>query len=61
MEQQNRWKSPYLWLAIAALVSFIAKQWIGIEIPQFDTFVDLALAAAMALGIVNNPTDKKNW
>lgn len=59
--EQNRWKSKYLWLAIAALVAFVTKEWAGIEIPQFNTFVDLALAVAIALGVVNNPTDKMNW
>lgn len=59
--EQNRWKSKYLWLAIAALIAFITKEWMGFEIPQFETFVDLALSAAIALGVVNNPTDGKNW
>lgn len=55
---QSRLKSPVLWGAIAALIAFVAKEWFGWEIPGWDTFVDLALAVAVALGVVNNPTSK---
>ena len=58
MEIQSRWKSPVLWLAIAALIAFITKEWVGWEIPQWDTFVQLVLAAAIAFGVVNSPTSK---
>lgn len=57
----ERLKSPVLWLAVAALVSFVTKNWMGVEIPQFDTFVELLLAALAAFGIVNNPTDKSHF
>jgi len=59
--KRNRLKSWALWLAVAALVSFIAKEWIGYEIPKFDIFVDLVLVALTAFGILNNPTDKQNF
>jgi len=58
---KERLKSPVLWLAVAALVAFVAKNWMGMEIPQFDQFVDLLLACAAAFGIVNNPTDKEHF
>ena len=58
---KERFKSPVLWLAIFALVGFITKKWIGWEIPEFDTFVDLFLAVLVAFGVVNNPTDKQNF
>ena len=58
---KERFKSPVLWLAIAALVAFIAKDWCGFEIPQFDEFVELFLAVLAGFGIVNNPTDKDNF
>lgn len=57
----ERLKSPVLWLAVAALVSFITKEWFGFEIPKFDVFVELLLAVLVAFGIVNNPTDKNHF
>lgn len=57
----ERLKSPVLWLAVAALVSFVVKNWLGFEIPEFDTFTELLLAALTAFGIVNNPTDKNHF
>lgn len=58
---QNRWHSPVVWTALAALVFFVAKNWLGYEIPQWDTFVDLLIAAGLAVGILNNPTDKAGF
>lgn len=57
----ERLKSPVLWIAVAALVSFITKEWFGFEIPKFDVFVELLLAVLVAFGIVNNPTDKNHF
>lgn len=59
--EQNRWKSPVTIVALAALVAFVAKTWIGIEIPGWDTFIELVIAAGLAVGILNNPTDKLNF
>ena len=58
---KERFKSPVLWLATFALIGFITKTWIGWEIPEFDTFVELVLAVLVAFGVVNNPTDKENF
>ena len=57
----NRLKSPVLWLAVAALVTFITKNWLGFEIPKFDEFIELLLAVLVAFGVVNNPTDKEHF
>lgn len=54
--KQPRWKSPVAWTALAALVFFVIKYWVGYEIPMFDEFISLALSAALAFGILNNPT-----
>jgi uncharacterized membrane protein len=56
--EQSRWKSPVAWSAIAALLFFVAKTWFGFEIPGWDEFVTLAIAAGIALGIFNNPENK---
>lgn len=55
---QSRWKSPVALLALAALIFFIVKTWFGIEIAGWDQFINLVIAAGVAVGIFNNPTDK---
>jgi uncharacterized membrane protein len=57
----ERFKSPVVWTTLAALIAFVTKKWFGFEIPSFNEFVELLLAALIAFGIVNNPTDKKNF
>lgn len=61
MKISERLKSPVLWLAVAALIAFITKNWLGFEIPKFDEFVELLLAVMVAFGVVNNPTDKEHF
>ncbi len=58
---QNRFKSYVLWMAVAALVAFVTKEWIGWEIPKFDEFVELLLTVLVGFGVVNNPTDKSHF
>ena len=58
---QNRLKSKVLWASVLALFYFVVKNWIGFEIPQWETFVELLLAVLVGFGIVNNPTDKNNF
>ena len=58
---QNRLKSRVLWLAVAALVAFVTKEWLGWEIPGFDEFVELVMAVLVGFGVVNNPTDKSHF
>jgi uncharacterized membrane protein len=55
--KQSRWKSYVLWVTLAALIFWVVKNWIGFEIPGWDQFVTLLLGLAVALGIINNPTD----
>jgi hypothetical protein len=58
---QKWYQSKAAWIAIAALLGFVVKNWVGWEIPQFDTFIDLLLVAAAAVGIFNNPTSKNSF
>lgn len=58
---QNRLKSRVLWVAAAALVAFVTKEWLGWEIPKFDEFVELLLTVLVGFGVVNNPTDKQHF
>ena len=59
--EQSRWKSPVAWSAVAALVFFVVKTWFGFEIPGWDQFISLVIAAGVAIGIFNNPTDKARY
>lgn len=58
---QNRLKSKVLWMAVAALIAFVTKEWLGLEIPKFDEFVELLLTVLVGFGVVNNPTDKSHF
>ena len=57
----NRLKSPVTIPAILALIYFVVKNWIGFDIPGWEEFVTLVMAAALAFGIVNNPTNKEGF
>jgi uncharacterized membrane protein len=59
--EQSRWKSPVAWSAIAALLFFVIKNWFGFEIPGWDDFITLAIAAGVAVGIFNNPEKKAGF
>lgn len=59
--EQSRWRSPVAWSAIAALIFFVAKTWIGYEIPGWDEFMTLVIGALTAFGIFNNPEKKKGF
>ncbi len=58
---QTRWKSPVVWATLAALVFFIVKNFAGYEIPHWDSFIELLIGAGLAIGILNNPTDKAGF
>ena len=49
------------WSAIAALIFFVVKTWIGFDIPGWDEFVSLAVAAGVAFGVFNNPEKKSGY
>jgi len=57
---QSRFKSWALWLSVASLIGFVAKTYLGYEIPQFDTLVNMVLVVLAGFGIINNPTDPNN-
>lgn len=59
---QNRFKSWALWTSLAALVVFCVKQFAGLDISEtVNGLLDVLLPVLVAFGIVNNPTDKKNF
>lgn len=57
-----RFKSWALWLSMGALIVFCVKEFAGIDISEtMDGFLNVLLPVLAAFGIVNNPTDKKNF
>ena len=61
MQTQSKLRSWPLWTAIFALIVFSAKTYFGYEIPGIDQFVNLLLPVLVGFGVVNNPTDPKNF
>lgn len=57
----ERLKSPVSIMAIAALIFFVVKTWGGYEIPEFDKFITLIIAAGGAIGVLNNPENKTGF
>ena len=58
----ERFKSWALWTAIAALVVFCVKEFAGMDISEtVDGLLNVLLPVLVAFGIVNNPTDRKNF
>ena len=56
---QNRLKSPALWTAIAALVIFCVKEFVGIDISDtVNGLLNVLLPVLVGFGIVNNPCSK---
>ena len=58
---KNKLKSPVVWAAAIALLTFVLNTWCGVEIPGWDEFVGLLMAALVAFGIVNNPDNHKEF
>ena len=55
----KRFRSWALWLALAALVVFCAKEFAGVDIAAtVDGLMNVLLPVLVAFGIVNNPTDR---
>lgn len=62
MEKQNRFKSWALWVSIASLVVFCAKEFFKVDISeQVNGLLNVMLPVLVAFGIINNPTDKENF
>jgi uncharacterized membrane protein len=57
-----RFKSWAVWVALGALAVFCAKEFGGVDISAtVDGLLNVLLPLLVAFGIVNNPTDKKNF
>ncbi len=54
----NRLKSWALWVSVAALVVFCAKEFGGVDISStVDGLLNVLLPVLVGFGIVNNPTN----
>lgn len=54
---RSRLKSWALWVSLAALIGFCAKEFFGIDISDpIDGLLDVLLPVLVAFGIINNPT-----
>lgn len=60
--KQSRLKSWALWVSIAALVVFCAKEFFNLDIENtVDGLMNVLLPVLVGFGIINNPTDKDNF
>lgn len=64
--KQSRWRSPILWTAVVVQLFLIADttglwQLLGIERTAASTVIDAVLQLLVIVGVLNNPTDKKDW
>lgn len=58
----ERFKSWALWVSLAALIVFCVKEFAGVDISEtVNGLLDVLLPVLVAFGIVNNPTDRKNF
>ena len=58
----SRFKSWAVWLSLGSLVAFCFKEFCGMDITStVDGLLDCLLPLLVAFGIVNNPTDRKNF
>ena len=58
---QSRWRSKPLWIASFSLLGFVLKTYFDIEIPKYDTLIEMILLVATLFGIFNSSTDAKNF
>ncbi len=57
----RRLQSPAVWASSLALFAFVLKTWLHIEVPGWDQFVTLFMAALVAFGIVSNPDNPSGF
>lgn len=61
---QSRWKSVYVWTALATQTLSILVLTGAIEVSQSDVItqvVAMVLQIGVIVGVLNNPSDEKEW
>lgn len=62
MKFVERFKSWAVWLSLGALITFCVKEFAGVDIGDtVDGFLNVLLPVLIAFGVVNNPTDRRNF
>jgi uncharacterized membrane protein len=64
--KQNRFKSIVTWATVLPLLVFIGSQYglfvfVGLTKDSFTELWGLVMAALVAFGVLNNPTDKERF
>lgn len=58
----SRFKSWAVWVSLGALVIYICKTFGGVDLSnEVNGFLDVLCPVLIAFGVVNNPTDRKNF
>ncbi len=65
-ETQSRWRSKAAWASLLGLVGLIFSNYglynlLGITSDTWQALVNALLAALVAFGVLNNPTDPKHF
>jgi uncharacterized membrane protein len=65
-ETQSRWRSKAAWASLLGLVGLIFSHYglynlLGITNDTWQTLVESLLAALVAFGVLNNPTDPNHF
>lgn len=63
---QSRLRSKYLWVAVISLVAMLLGNYglydaIGMTSEVFQNVANAVLNIFVLVGVVNNPTDSKEW
>lgn len=58
---KEKMKSWALWVSMAALVVFCAKEFVGVDISEtVDGLLDVLLPVLVGFGIINNPNSRNS-
>ena len=62
MKWTERLRSWPLWLAIAALIAFLVKSFLHVDITDWlNNLLNVLLPVLVAFGIINNPMDRQHF
>ena len=64
--KQSRWKSPVVYISLGGAIGIILQAFgvfdkLGLTSVSWDTAINSICTAAVALGILNNPTDSTKF
>lgn len=64
--EQNRFRSPMVWLSVVALLALILNNYglwesFGLNEAFLNDVANAVIGILVMLGILNNPTDREDW